>query len=304
MKRRKHLYPKYFLSHNEIFPNGVFNIPLDENGVATWDYKGHLGLHEEYNPTMIALYTLSMYNLYYDTLKKYLDEFFRNANYLVKNLAGRGTYGVWLVNFPWIAPCYLCKPPWVSGLSQGLGISVMVRAWTLTKDNKYLHAAEKALASFEVPISKGGVLTIDKGGSWWYDEYACTKSANVLNGFLCALIGIHELYDVTKDGKAKFLLSKGIETAKKFMKRFDLNLFIFKWSKYDDKLLVYSGPKYHEWHVKQLMKLYEITEDREFLNWAAKWSRYQEKYNSITKAKWFVLFWRFYSRVIKKLYKV
>lgn len=302
MTRQNRLYPKYFLSHDKLFPTGIFNIPLDQNGVATWDYKGYLGLHKEYNPTMIALYALSMYNLYYDTLKEtYLDKFFRNANFLVKKLADRGTYGVWFYDFPCIAPCYLCKPLWVSSLAQGVGISVMVRAWMLTKDNEYLRTAKKALIPFEIPVSKGGVLTIDKGGFWWYDEYACTKSANVLNGFLCALIGIHELHYVTKDGKAKFLLNKGIETAKKFMKKFDLNLFVFKWSKYDDELLVYSGPKYHGWHVKQLMKLYEITEDREFFNWAVKWSGYQEKYTWIINAKWFRLLWRFYVQTIKKL---
>lgn len=302
MKRRKRLYPKYFLSHDEIFPNGVFNVPVDENGVATWDYKGHLGLHKEYNPTMIALYALSMYNLYYDTSKEsYLDKFFRNANYLVKNLADRGTYGVWLVNFPWIAPCYLCKPPWVSGLSQGLGISVMVRAWTLTKNNEYLRTAKKALIAFEIPVSKGGVLTIVKDGLWWYDEYACTKNANVLNGFLFALISIHELHDLTKDLKAKFLFNKGIETVKNLIKKYDLNLFIFKWSKYDAKFHVSSGPKYHMWHIKQLMELYKITEDREFFNWAVKWSGYQEKYSWILNARWFTFLMRFYYQLIKKL---
>jgi heparosan-N-sulfate-glucuronate 5-epimerase len=302
LKRQKRLYPKYFLSHDKIFPDGVFNVPVDENGVATWDYKGHLGLHKEYNPTMIALYALSLYNLYHDTLKEiYMDKFFTNVDFLVKNFADRGIYGVWLYDFPWIAPGCFCKPPWGSSLAQGLGISVMVRAWMLAKDNEYLHTAKKALASFEVPVPSGGVLTIDKGGFWWYDEYACTKSANVLNGFLCALIGICELHDVTKDDKAKFLLNKGIETAKKFMKKFDLNLFAFKWSKYDDKLLLYSGPKYHSWHVKQLIKLYEITEDKEFLKWAVKWSRYQEKYSSIINAKWFRLLWRSYVQTIRKL---
>jgi len=54
LKRRKQLYPKYFLSPDEIFPIGVFNVPVDENGVAMCSYKEHLGLHKEYNPTMIA----------------------------------------------------------------------------------------------------------------------------------------------------------------------------------------------------------------------------------------------------------
>jgi len=302
--KKQQLYPKYCLSPDELFPSGIFNVPVDDDGVAMWDYKGRLGLHKEYNPTMIAFYALSMYNFYSDTLKEtYLGKFFANADFLVKNLADRGIYGVWLYDFPWIAPSYVCKVPWVSCLAQGLGISVMVRAWMLTKNNDYLLTAKKALASFEVPVPKGGVLRIDENGFWWYDEYCCTKSANVLNGFLCALIGIHELYDITKDQQAKFLFGKGIETAKNFMERFELNLFIFKWSKYDDAFLLYSGTKYHNWHIKQLMNLYEITRNKFFFMYAIKWSEYQKKYNALINSKIFNFIWASYVRVLRRLYE-
>ena len=246
-----------------------------------------------------------MYNLYHDASRKsYLEKFFKHADFLVENLTTRGNFGVWLVQFPWIAPCYFCKQPWISGMYQGLGLSALVRGWKISKNEKYLVAAQKVLLSFEVPVSKGGVLKVDRRGFWWYDEYACARSANVLNGFLFALIGIYEYYDVSKDPKALTLFDNGIKTALHYIEEYDLNFPVFKWSKYDDKLLFYSGPKYHNWHVKQLLKLHEITRDKEFLTWALRWSEYQKKYSSLIKSKLFRLWMRLYSEATIKIAEV
>lgn len=301
--KHKLLYPKYFLSHRELFSKpDIFHIPTDENGIAMWDYKGRLGLHKEYVPWVISFYALGMYNLYYDTQKEdYLEKFFSHADFLARNLTEKGNCGVWLVNFPWVAPCYLCKPPWVSGMYQALGISTMVRAWAVTRNEKYRVSARKALLSFKVPVLKGGVLKVDGNGFWWYDEYACVRRGNVLNGFLFALIGIHEYYDAFKDSQALVLFNNGIKTAKHYMNKYDLNLLFFKWSKYDDKLLFYSGPKYHNWHIKQLLRLCEITGDKEFLTWAARWHEYQQKYNSWANSKLFWLLLLPYTLATRKL---
>jgi heparosan-N-sulfate-glucuronate 5-epimerase len=299
-------YPKYFLSHRELFPEpDIFHIQTDKNGIAMWDYKGRLGLHTEYVPWVISSYALGMYNLHYDTLKKsYLEKFFKHVDFLVRNLTYRRNFGVWLVQFPWIAPCYLCKQPWISGMYQALGLSALARAWMISKNEKYLDTAQRALLSFEVPVFKGGVLKVDGKGFWWYDEYACTKRANVLNGFLFALIGIYEYYKVSKDPKALFLFNNGIKTARYYIGKYDLNFLVFKWSKYDDKLLFYSGPKYHNWHIKQLRKLHEITRDKKFLIWAIRWSEYQKKYNSLVHSKLFRLLLFPYGRTTQKLAEV
>ncbi len=299
-------YPKYFLSHRELFPEpDIFHIQTDRNGIAMWDYKGRLGLHTEHVPWVISFYALGMYNLYYDTLEKsYLEKFFKHADFLVRNLVARGDFGVWLVQFPWIAPCYLCKKPWISSMYQGLGLSTLARAWMISKNEEYLTTAQEALRSFEVPVSKGGVLKVDRKGFWWYDEYACTRRANVLNGFIFALVGLYEYHDVSKDPKALTLFNNGIKTAMHYIDKYDLNFLVFKWSKYDDKLLFYSGPKYHNWHIKQLVQLHKITRDKEFLVWATRWFRYQQRYNSLVHSKLFRLLLFPYTRTTQKLAQV
>ena len=300
-------YPKYFLSHRELFAKpDIFHIPTDKNGIAMWDYKGRLGLHKEYVPWVISFYALGMYNLYYDTQKEaYLKEFFRHADFSAKDFVRRGNYGIWPVKLHWISPGYVCIPPFVSGMYQGLGISVMVRAWKLTENKIYLDIAKDALSSFSVPVSKGGVLKVDEKGFWWYDEYACLKRNNVLNGFLFSLIGIHEYYDVTGDPNALFLFNQGTKTVDHYIDKYDLNLFIIRWSKYDDRLLIYSGPKYHNWHIGQLMKLYEITKKKKYLTKATKWFEYQQKYSFIVNSKFFRLIWGYFYRLtLNKLYRL
>ena len=306
MIEQKLLYPKYFLSYRELFPvPDIFHLPMDENGIAMWDYKGRMGHHKEYPPWVISFYALGMYNLYHDTLKEaYLKNFFKHADFIVKGFIRRENYGIWPVKLAWISPGYLCIPPFVSGMYQGLGISVMVRAWVLTEDGIYLDIAKDALLSFKVPVSNGGVLRIDKKGFWWYDEYACVRSANVLNGFLFALIGIYEYYDITKDPNALFLFNQGIKKVKHCLDKYDLNLLVFKWSRYDDKHLIYSGPKYHNWHIKQLRKLYEITKEKKYLAWATKWFKYQQKYSFFVNSKFFRGLWSYgYMLLLDKLYR-
>jgi len=176
----------------------------------------------------------------------------------------------------------------------------MVRAWMLTKDKDYLVTAKKALGAFAVPISRGGVLKITDDGFWWY-VWGTGERAKPLNAHLFALIGIYEFYDVTRDSKARFLFDKGIETVKNIVGKYDLNLLLFRWSKYDDKLLLYSGPKYHNFHVKQLMKLFSITRDKQFLDWGVRWSNCQKRYGSQTDKWFFKLLWACYVIAIKKL---
>lgn len=310
-------YPKYFLSHSELFPKpDIFHIQTDKNGIAMWDYAraegrfsrgraGRLGIHKEYVPWVISFYALGMYDLYYENPRKaYLGKFYKHADFLVENLTERENFGVWLVQFPWNAPCYLCEQPWVSGMYQGLGLSALVRAWAISRDEKYLVTAQRALLSFEVPVPNGGVLKVDNKGFVWYDEYACKRRANVLNGFLFALIGIYEYYDVSRDPKALTLFKNGIKTVRRYMHKYDLNILVFKWSKYDDRLLFYSGPKYHNWHVKQLIKLHEITGDKEFLTWAVRWSGYQQTYNTLINSKLFRLILLPYNLTTSKLAQI
>ena len=70
---------------------------------------------------------------------------------------------VWNHHFDWEYRDIL-KAPWYSGLAQGQGISVLVRAHKESGDAAYLDAANRAFASFQKPIANGGVAFTDESG--------------------------------------------------------------------------------------------------------------------------------------------
>lgn len=295
------MFKKYFIESifEKMFPStNEYNTNINKNGIILIDYVAH-NLGKRYNPAAIALYALSQYNMFVDTGKdQYKESFLNHANWLVDNLIDKGKFGVWHYDFRWITPGYVCSPPWISSMAQGLGISVLIRACEMTKNEKYLEIAKKALVSFEVPISEGGVLYIDKKGDVWYEEYACKKGAQVLNGVIFALIGVYEMYECNNDKNAKEIFDKGVQTLKRRLGDFNLNLLFFKWSKYDNKFLIYSGQKYHDTHIKQMKWLYDNTEEKLFYKYQKKWADYTGKYSG-RYISIFNLLYNYYVRFLK-----
>ncbi|TKR75729.1 hypothetical protein L596_016980 [Steinernema carpocapsae] len=116
----------------------------------------------------------------------------------------------------------ILKAGWHSAMAQGHGLSVLSRAYALTKKEKYLKAANKALELFKTPASEGGVLNrlFDHD---WYEEYPTTPGTFVVNGFMYALIG---LYDMSQLGAgdtryADELFKTGLRSLKTFLPLYD-----------------------------------------------------------------------------------
>jgi hypothetical protein len=90
--------------------------------------------------------------------------------------------------------------PGASGMAQGRLAQLMARAYHRTGDHRFAEAARGALASFRVPVSRGGVVSevADPAGvpkMPWYVERAY-PGANpwkgaALNGFMVTLLNLH-----------------------------------------------------------------------------------------------------------------
>lgn len=81
--------------------------------------------------------------------------------------------------------------PWISALAQGQAISVLARAYLLSGSPRYLRAALRAINPFLHRVPAG--LTSAWGGRHWYEEYPAAHPEHVLDGFMFALVGLHEL---------------------------------------------------------------------------------------------------------------
>jgi heparosan-N-sulfate-glucuronate 5-epimerase len=81
--------------------------------------------------------------------------------------------------------------PWISALAQGQAISELMRAYQLSGSSVYLRAAQHALDPFLHPAPAG--VTSWWGGHRWYEEYPAAQPEHVLDGFMFALVGLHDL---------------------------------------------------------------------------------------------------------------
>jgi len=244
----------------------------DAQGIPQLDYHGHIGL--QYNPIAIAQYGLGNYNLWRRTgdveRKK---KFFRIADWLCSNLEqnARGL-SVWNHHFDWEYRDTL-KAPWYSGLAQGQGISVLVRAHKESGEQRYLDAARRAFVAFQRPMAEGGVAFTDESGDLWFEEYIVSPPTHILNGFIWALWGIYDYALATNDAAARELFSLGVRTLLHNLDRYDLGF----WSLYEQsgtRLPMVASRFYHQLHIVQLRVMHRLTGESKFAEVADRWQSY------------------------------
>lgn len=206
----------------------------------------------------IFQYGLAAYDLY--LLKNdnsMLNKVFSCANWAVENQNEDGSWATFKYENP--------KHP-NSSMAQGEGISLLIRAYNESKNDKYLKALKKAYKYMIIPIEKGGTT------KYYNDEiyfYECIDEPLILNGWIFSLWGIYDYQKFIKDKKSKELLDKTINTLVKKLPDFDIKY----WSKYEDGKRICS-PFYHELHISQLKVMYDLTGIDDFKIYANKWEKY------------------------------
>ncbi|KAK3105288.1 hypothetical protein FSP39_021688 [Pinctada imbricata] len=214
----------------------------------------------------------------------HLDFFFDAANYLVRNQDYRGGWPI-MVKRSLIPDVMELDPGWYSAMGQGQAISLLVRAYLVSKDKKYLDAAGKALEIFELPSDKGGVVSKYAFTYDWFEEYPTKPSSFVLNGFIYSLIGLYDLKEVASGPTrelAEKLYNSGSRTLKAMLLMFDNGSGTF----YDLRHITAGLPPnrarwdYHTVHINQLLLLSQIDSDPLFSTTAQRWQEYMKGHRS------------------------
>jgi heparosan-N-sulfate-glucuronate 5-epimerase len=249
--------------------------PKDEAGIPMLDYHGHVGL--QYNPIAIAQYGLGNYNQWCWTGSEDRRRTFLGvAEWLAANLEPNPAgLAVWNHHFDWEYRTPL-RSPWYSCLSQGQGLSLLVRAHRETGDSRFLDAAYAAFESFNHPMKSGGVSYWDEDGYLWLEETVVKPPTHILNGFMWAAWGVYDLALHTGDARARSLWESSVETLSQNLDRFDLGF----WSAYDEPGTRLSNPTsafYHALHIVQLRIMHLLTDRDVFAERAARWQAYRER---------------------------
>ncbi|KAK3788008.1 hypothetical protein RRG08_042296 [Elysia crispata] len=187
--------------------------------------------------------------------------------------------GGWPTSVPIKTRAIELPPNWYSAMAQGQAMSVLVRAYNLTQEAKYLEAAVGALALFTRESTDGGVRTRFLGQLDWYEEYPTSPATFVLNGFIFSLLG---LYDVQKtaggDGQrlAQQLWTSGLFSLKKLLGLFDTG----EGTLYDLRHVISHEPPnrarwdYHMTHIALLQQVALVDVDPVFSRTARRWLGY------------------------------
>jgi hypothetical protein len=244
----------------------------DSAGVPLLDYHGQIGL--QYNPIAIAQYGLGNYNLFATTKVDARRRKFLTASDWLRDHLEQNAHGawVWMHKFDWEYRDTL-KAPWYSGLAQGQGISLLLRAHRETNDSSYLRAANKTFESFFRSVGDGGVVYTDHRGDAWIEEYLVTPPTHILNGFIWAAWGIHDFAVATRDARAKDLFGRVTQTLLRNLDRYDLGF----WSLYEQSgtfLKMVASPFYHRLHIVQLRIMKQMTGETKFGEVADRWEEY------------------------------
>jgi len=255
--------------------------PFDENGIPRVDYRKKTGL--QYNPATISQYALGNFQIYSDNGdEKRKNIALKMAEWLLRKLvilpkdARNSRCGVWHYHFDW--PIFKVKAPWASALSQGEGISVLVRAHHLLNDRSTLsedclESAWLAFESFNRNVKDGGVMVRDKSGRIWFEEYHSVPPTFVLNGFIFSLLGIYDLWKATGDSRVENLWKEGAESLRDSIEIYDNGYD----SIYDR---VSRGPvdeKYHRTHIRLVEIMHDLTKFPIFSKVAERWKGYLAK---------------------------
>ena len=248
--------------------------PHDTAGIPMLDYRGHIG--RQYNPIAIAQWGLGNFDLYEETgdaVRR--QKFMAAADWLRDNLE-QNHRGVWVWNhhFDWEYRTPL-KAPWYSGLAQGQGISLLLRAHRATKDESYMQAAVQAFVAFQQDVADGGVALTDARGNLWFEEYIVSPPTHILNGFLWASWGVYDYWLATNEIAACELFDRVTKTIAENLHNYDLGF----WSLYEQsgtKLPMVASPFYHRLHIVQLQIMHEMTGRSVFREYSERWQGYEE----------------------------
>ena len=246
--------------------------PYDNAGIPLLDYHGVVGV--QYNPIAIAQYGLGNYNRFLATdASERSRKFLAAADWMVANLEENSCQvPVWNHHFDWEYRTPQ-KAPWYSALSQGQGISLLVRAYRATGKDAYLDAADRAFQSFLHTTDEGGVTLVDGEGYTWFEEAIVEPPTHILNGFIWAAWGVYDYYLHTGSKESRILFDEAVRTLKANLHRFDAGY----WSLYElagTRLLMMASPFYHRLHIVQLRVMHKLTGEACFSDCADRWEAY------------------------------
>jgi hypothetical protein len=162
------------------------------------------------------------------------------------------------------------SPPWISGLAQATAMQALSRGARYFSEPRYLAVARRALGAFRTAPPRG--VRVRAGAGNHYLIYSFDSGLRVLNGFLQALVGLHDYGEAADDDRARALFRAGDRRARQEIPLHDTGA----WSRYSAG----GGESdlgYHRLLRDFLQALCDRTKDDPYCSTAARFSGYMRE---------------------------
>jgi len=237
--------------YNDLTAKAHWTGPADDDGLPlNQDAQGKL----VYFPTTLLQKALAHWDRWLESERTRVSDraaFLKLADWALRAQDENGAWPIW----PVIG--LQCASPY-SAMSQGEGISVLARAYSLTKEKEYLEGARRALSPLHVAVQQGGTCrSIPEG--LVLEEVPQEPPKTVLNGWIFALYGLYDYLLVAKSRAEdacrveEASLQASLRALVACLPRFNAGF----WSYYDSSGNL-ASPFYHQLHIAQLKAL-ELT---------------------------------------------
>lgn len=223
-----------------------WNGPVDEQGLPIHEYRGK----QLYFATTLFQKALGHWDCWLITAEgKHRVEFIKIAQWALRSQDEAGGWPLWsLLDLPYLSP--------YSAMTQGQGISLLVRAYVLTQERAFLQAAQKALEPLKRPIDEGGTCRVVPEGVV-LEEVPYSGYRAILNGWIFALFGLYDYLLVEDNNEVSYLMGKSLDALEAYLPYYRAGY----WSLYDLSGHL-ASPFYHRLHIAQLQALSLAFPDR------------------------------------------
>ncbi len=249
------------------------NLPTDQVPKAQIGFNDYVDF-----PIAVFQYGLGAYDLFLlEGELEYFEKFMTCVKWACETIDDEGRWN----NFHYIYP----DNPY-SSMAQSEGVSLLLRAFNHTDDDRYLDLSRKAI-KFMLSDFKLGGTTRYKDNEVYLLEY--THKVPVLNGWIFSIFSLFDYLTIEKDDEVLDVLQKTINTLEDKLDLFGSNF----WSYYNLDKSIIASPFYHNLHIALVDVLYDLTGREKFKLFSTK-MKYQQK-SKISSFKAFII------KVLQKL---
>ncbi len=227
-------------------------------------------------PISITQNALALWNRYsFDGQESLRAAFLMQARRLVEyeQLIGEDAGG-WPLDFP--PPSPHVGRHYLSALVQGQALSVLARAYILTRDTTYLEVARRAVRTFERDILDGGVSTPMAGNGLFFEQWAVYPAAHTLEGMVFALLGLHDYLALVDDIHISTLIQCAHDSLHRFLPEFETGF----WTRVDLLHRQLASPTHLALQTALLEALATYSSCEHCSKLASRWKSYQLRLGS------------------------